>query len=406
MTFSIDFGTYTSAIKQLRIFVLIGIIDENTEINILMTYQKIICNIFVIFSILFNTIAYSCDAEDFQGGRISAHVPHYISPMEDVAFERLMEVNLDNLEEKRQVISLLKALSGVQITDIEEFKTQAHTSTMQDRRAQREHRKKYGFMDYMCKTPEGYQLIEVQVRPEEEWDRRAVFYAARTYIQGVTSGVSFAELKDVVAINILGFRKKPRLPVGKYKRDFRLHDVENAELFEDYIDAFRIIQYEVPQITPELLERLPSDPYNGGEKEWWSLFTMKRREEHSRLPSSVAGIVKEAASRLEQSTWTEEQKEAHATLVRQEELDEKALEEREAKGKIEGDIARAITTAFNQWNDPDISTWNIDKKTRFCLSADSLTEDNKQQFVQMMNQDKSLEEILASFFPVTDEMGM
>ena len=107
----------------------------------------------------------------------------YVSPMEDIAFKKLVTIKLGDEDDKKEIISMLRALSGIDdIQDVTSIETQAATFFKGEKSGE-----KLGFMDCKCITPNGFYIVEVQVAPETYWNERAAFYAGNAFVKSIRS---------------------------------------------------------------------------------------------------------------------------------------------------------------------------------------------------------------------------
>ena len=107
-----------------------------------------------------------------------------------------------------------------------------------------------GTMDFACKLNTGdYALIEMQVFPQDYWDRRALAYVSAFYGNQLSKGDEWKHIRKVIGINILGGGKNqsphwedtPSQFVRHYKFEEQLHGKGR------YIDGVELIQYSIMQ---------------------------------------------------------------------------------------------------------------------------------------------------------------
>lgn len=98
-------------------------------------------------------------------------------------------------------------------------------------------------------------LVEMQVVPQDLWDRRALAYVAAFYANQISKGEKWDAIKKVICVNILGGGRadephwcdKPH----EYKRHYKFQDQLNPT---NYIDGIELIQYSImntPKIVPD-----------------------------------------------------------------------------------------------------------------------------------------------------------
>ena len=105
-----------------------------------------------------------------------------------------------------------------------------------------------GTMDFVCRLKNGeYAMIEMQVIPQDCWDRRALAYAGAFYGNQLAKGESWKQIKRVIAINILGGGRE-HLPHWKdtpneFFRHYRFQ--EQCHKPSRYIDGIELFQYSI-----------------------------------------------------------------------------------------------------------------------------------------------------------------
>jgi hypothetical protein len=62
-----------------------------------------------------------------------------------------------------------------------------------------------GSMDFLCDLNTGEKaFVEMQILPEDHWDRRALAYASAIYSNQISRGGKWSDIRTVIGINILG----------------------------------------------------------------------------------------------------------------------------------------------------------------------------------------------------------
>jgi predicted transposase/invertase (TIGR01784 family) len=129
-----------------------------------------------------------------------------------------------------------------------------------------------GTMDFVCALDSGeYALVEIQVAPQDHWDRRALAYIAAFYGNQLRQGDKWGKhIKKVIGINILGggkdnvvyWKDSPGEYARHYKFQEQLHDV-GANRF---IDGIELFQYSIMNAPDK------EDPASSQEKNDWITF--------------------------------------------------------------------------------------------------------------------------------------
>ncbi len=128
-----------------------------------------------------------------------------------------------------------------------------------------------GKMDFACKLSSGeYALVEVQVFPEDDWDRRALTYVAAFYGNQLNKGGQWKHIRKVIGVNILGGGKEKKVAwsdcPGNHMRHYKLEDQLNDK--GRFIDGIELIQYSIMH-APAVVDK---------EKNDWITFFKKAHE--------------------------------------------------------------------------------------------------------------------------------
>jgi predicted transposase/invertase (TIGR01784 family) len=233
------------------------------------------------------------------------------------------------------LLSFLKAFTGINVAKVEYTPTALPVlKTKGDKQT---------YLDVSCVDNKGHHFIaEVQVQEQDFWNPRALYYASGRFSQQLDPGDTWPLLKPVVAINILDHDRKT-LPDGRFRRDFQLRDVANAENASHWGDLndpsqipyLRIIQYELPRVKLETIE-------NKLLRQWLQL--LKNSEALEKIPSEAVEPVKKAYQRLDRRVWGPQlQSDYTKDLLHLDDYKNviarnkaEGLAEGEAKGQVEG----------------------------------------------------------------------
>lgn len=199
-----------------------------------------------------------------------------------------------------------------------------------------------GTMDFVCKLDTGaYAIIEMQVLPQDNWDQRALAYAAALYGNQLRKGTSWLNIQKVIGLNILGggldnqahWKETPE----QYVRHYKLQEQINKEEPPRFLTGIDIIQYS--------LANVPKDVNSQEQKDWLCLL----RNAHNMTEEDVRNeiktpAVKEAFRRAKLADLPEEilenyseEEAAHlnySTLMADERAKGKAIGEVKAKWEI------------------------------------------------------------------------
>jgi predicted transposase/invertase (TIGR01784 family) len=105
-----------------------------------------------------------------------------------------------------------------------------------------------GTMDFVCQMKDGdYAMIEMQVIPQDYWDRRALAYVGAFYGNQLTRGGQFKHIRRVIGINILGGGKDNLVhwvdTPHQFIRHYKFQEQLNTPSL--YIDGIELIQYSI-----------------------------------------------------------------------------------------------------------------------------------------------------------------
>ena len=199
-----------------------------------------------------------------------------------------------------------------------------------------------GTMDFVCSLDTGdYALIEMQVIPQDYWDRRALAYVAAFYGNQLRRGDKWEHhIRKVIGINILGGGKDEKVHwvdtpshyIRHYKFQEQIHETDPKR----YIDGIELIQYSIMN-APE------ADSAPDREKQdWITFFKRGHRMNESQVKEQIqTPEVLQAFERAKFSSMPGNVKEAYDDEDRQYDQYSQHTAEIASKGKAEG-IAEGI----------------------------------------------------------------
>ncbi len=112
---------------------------------------------------------------------------------------------------------------------------------------------KLSILDIKAKTNNGEIInIEIQVKKENNYRKRSLYYWSKSYAETITSGETYENLKKTIIINILGYteiKESPRLHTT-----FKiLEKTEHIELLDDleihYLELPKLPKRKVDELT-------------------------------------------------------------------------------------------------------------------------------------------------------------
>lgn len=112
-----------------------------------------------------------------------------------------------------------------------------------------------GTMDFVCELTDGdYAMIEMQVIPQNCWDRRALAYIAAFYGNQLKKGADWKDIRKVFGINILGGGKDRKVQwkdtPNQFMRNYKMQDQIHQPI--NVIDGLELIQYSIMNSSAKL----------------------------------------------------------------------------------------------------------------------------------------------------------
>lgn len=138
-----------------------------------------------------------------------------------------------------------------------------------------------GTMDFVCQLESGgYALVEMQVIPQDYWDRRALAYVAAFYGNQLSRGKEWKDIRKVIGVNILGGGKDDKVhwsdTPGHFMRHYKFEDQLNGK--NRFIDGIELIQYSIMQ-APTVTDREKQD--------WFTFFKEARYMSEDDVKSKI-----------------------------------------------------------------------------------------------------------------------
>ena len=216
----------------------------------------------------------------------SVFASKYLDPKNDLAFKRIFGTE----RHKSIPIDFLNAtlnLNGLdKIVDLE-FLNPIQTSEIDS--------KKTSIVDVLVRDQRGIQyIVEMQVAKVEGFEKRAQYYAAKTYCAHFGKGGKYKDLKRVVFLAITDYTMFPNK--SEYKSD---HVILDTNTHENDLKDFSFTFVELPKFTKTLEE------LNTIEDRWY--FFLKHADESANIQEILSKHpeIKEAYEVLDRSHWSE-----------------------------------------------------------------------------------------------------
>lgn len=247
---------------------------------------------------------------------------YWFTAMDDAGAKRIFQI-----EEVRK-----RFLSATLELPLSEIKSTRILNTHLLRRWKKD---KEGIVDILIELNDQTKvIIEIQVAEIKYWDNRNLYYLARTFCDGITSGENYTELKKCISISILDF---DYLRNGKCHSKFLFRD-EKGEIYSELLEVHII---DINNTTEE----------NEEIKEWAELFRCRRKEELEKLNAktknpgikAAIGELKEMSlSKTLRAEWEYHLKQRRDRVAREEFVYDEGAAYGRMKGKEEGIVEGKI----------------------------------------------------------------
>lgn len=213
----------------------------------------------------------------------------YLDPKNDIAFRKVFGQE----KHKRIPIDFLNAVFGLKgktkIVDLE-FLNLKQIPEIDAR--------KESVVDVMVRDQSGGKyIIEMQVAKMKGFEKRAQYYAAKTYCSHFGRGGKYHHLKKVVFLAITDYVVFPKKR-GRYKSD---HIILDNHSYEQDLKDFSFTFVELPKFKKQL------NDLKTIEDKWY--YFIKHADESSNIEEIIANHpeIKEAYEVLDRYHWTEEE---------------------------------------------------------------------------------------------------
>jgi predicted transposase/invertase (TIGR01784 family) len=211
----------------------------------------------------------------------------YLDPKNDLAFKKVF----GEAKHKNISISFLNAALNLQgnakILDLE------FIDTVQPPAIESQ---KESIVDVLVKDEAGnWYIVEMQVAKTPGFEKRAQYYAAKTYCSHFKSGDKYVDLKRVVFLAITSYLVFPNKP--DYKSE---HIILDKKTFEHDLRDFSFTFVELPKFVKN------HDELTTIEDQWY-YFLKHAQEDNTILPSLASNKdIREAYDIVERFNWSEQ----------------------------------------------------------------------------------------------------
>ncbi len=251
----------------------------------------------------------------------------FLNPCNDVAFKKIFGSD----EHKAVTISFLNSIleySGPsQITDVQFLNTE-QKGVLPD--------KKNNILDILCiDQANNKYIVEVQVAGMEEFDKRIVFYGAKTYALQLGATQSYRKLDPVVAISVLDFIYFKDKPAYK-----SIHLLLDKKTYTHDLKELSFAFIELPKFNKQAHELVTNE-------DKWIYFLKNIRKEDDIPQSLNNNEFKEACQAANRMTWTEAEYNAYENAIIAADDAKGQVEFARKEGQAEGWTESQLNTARN-----------------------------------------------------------
>jgi predicted transposase/invertase (TIGR01784 family) len=112
-----------------------------------------------------------------------------------------------------------------------------------------------GTMDFLCELDTGeLALVEMQITPDDDWDKRSLAYIASAYSRQMRRGMIWKDIRTIIGINLLGgglndekhWKETPHHQMRHYKFQEQIH----GEVPPRFLEEIQLIQYSLSNSSP------------------------------------------------------------------------------------------------------------------------------------------------------------
>lgn len=204
----------------------------------------------------------------------------YADPKNDLVFKKLF----GNVQNKDLLIDFINTvLPNKNVKDLEYLPTNLDP----DIRI-----KKQSILDVLCTDQDGSKyIIEMQNAKEKGFEKRALYYASKTYASQMNKGGEYEYLKEVIFIAITNF------VMFLDKKDYiSVHNIRDVKTNENDIKDFSFVFVELPKFN--------NSNSSKGIDAWCDLF---KNAQNQKSVNTNNPIIQKAYSTLEISNWSEQE---------------------------------------------------------------------------------------------------
>ncbi len=246
----------------------------------------------------------------------------YLNPQNDFAFKRIFGQE----KNKEILISMLNAVLKNQLHHA--IQDVVFLKTAQDPEIASQ---KQSIVDVLCKDEDGCQyIVEMQIARTEGFEKRALFYASKAYVDQAEVGEKYHNLKEVIFLaftNHILFPKKEH-----YKSEHVILDKVTLAQDMKYMSFTFVELPKFGQQCPEDISKLSL------EEKFYHFLYKAPAMSHADLAKLTGKdiVIKKAFDELERFSWTEEELNTYDQVQKRERDNLSALLYAKKEGKQEG----------------------------------------------------------------------
>lgn len=233
----------------------------------------------------------------------------FVDPKVDIAFKKIF----GDVQRKHVLISFLNAVLDQDIVEVE---------ILNPYQVPKIPELKFTILDVRAKDRDGRSfIVEMQANPYKYFDKRALHYVSKAYVNQLKSGKDYKDHEPVYFIGVLNFN------FFNSKHYLSCHLIQNIETQEQEIRDFEFYFLELKKFNktlPELSNTLDK----------WTYF-LKRIEAENEIPAPLAAVpaIEAAAQTANQATWTPDELDAYEHGLREEQRELDMIEELKENAK-------------------------------------------------------------------------
>jgi predicted transposase/invertase (TIGR01784 family) len=232
----------------------------------------------------------------------------FLDPKNDLAFKRIF----GSEKNKEILIHFLNDIFDLKAHPIKEvsFLKTNHDPSIASQRS--------SLVDILCQDSVGHHfIVEMQVAHEPGFEKRAQYYAAKTYIQQREKGIDYKDLKQVTFLAITDFALFP-----ENKKYLSHHHILDTETHERHLKDFSFSFLELPKF------KKPKNALKSMTDKWAYFFKYANSTKEEDLEDIVGTdfIIRRAYEELNRYAWSSEELRTYESIDMKQSADRAILE--------------------------------------------------------------------------------